>query len=119
MQYDIAEERMHGDLRGRTCAGVAQFRVSVVFSRCATSGDVCSSTCKEEQGYECTVGDLNTKSTCRSVCGNGLISNVEHCDDGKQKGDDGCTAACQITQGWECVGEPSVCGLVRVGTVRE
>ncbi len=44
------------------------------------------------------------------LCGDGFVaSDQEGCDDGNTAGGDGCSATCQIEQGWICTGEPSVC----------
>lgn len=42
-------------------------------------------------------------------CGDGLISGSEACDDGNTQSGDGCSSACEIEEGWECTGEPSLC----------
>jgi cysteine-rich repeat protein len=47
--------------------------------------------------------------TTSSVCGNGVISGPEACDDGDIDSGDGCAASCQIESGWICSGQPSVC----------
>ena len=44
-------------------------------------------------------------------CGNGVIDSGEGCDDGNTAQGDGCDSACQIEDGYNCVGEPSVCTL--------
>lgn len=45
-----------------------------------------------------------------AVCGNGIVEGAEQCDDGSRKGGDGCSADCQIEEGWVCRGvNPSVC----------
>jgi cysteine-rich repeat protein len=44
-----------------------------------------------------------------AVCGNGTLEALEKCDDGNQKGADGCGAACQIEAGFACAGAPSLC----------
>jgi len=36
----------------------------------------------------------------------------EQCDDGDFIIGDGCSDMCQIEDGWECSGEPSVCSLI-------
>ncbi len=43
-------------------------------------------------------------------CGDGLVDGEEECDDGDETGDDGCSASCQIEEGWYCSdAEPSAC----------
>ncbi len=41
-------------------------------------------------------------------CGNGVVDDLEECDDGNVADDDGCEA-CAVQEGWVCDGEPSVC----------
>ncbi|MEM9452651.1 MAG: DUF4215 domain-containing protein [Myxococcota bacterium] len=46
-------------------------------------------------------------------CGDGLISDEsEACDDGNTDDGDGCSAACEIENGFECMDEPSTCASV-------
>ena len=53
------------------------------------------------------------------VCGDGVISGAEACDDSNTAANDGCDAACAIETGFNCTGTPSVCtpicgdGMVR------
>jgi fibro-slime domain-containing protein len=35
-------------------------------------------------------------------CGNGVVDPGEKCDDGNKVGNDGCTAICQVEDGWVC-----------------
>lgn len=41
-------------------------------------------------------------------CGDGVIGDNEACDDGNELPADGCDE-CQLEQGWQCTGSPSVC----------
>ncbi|WP_240808214.1 DVUA0089 family protein [Polyangium spumosum] len=43
------------------------------------------------------------------VCGDGLISGAEACDDGNTAAGDGCDASCAEEAGFMCAGEPSAC----------
>ncbi len=52
------------------------------------------------------VADLSSPG---SVCGDGVIEGQETCDDGGSDGGDGCSSACHVEDGYECIGEPSVC----------
>ena len=45
-----------------------------------------------------------------TMCGDGLVMFSEGCDDGGTMAGDGCDATCQVENGFECTGEPSVCG---------
>jgi cysteine-rich repeat protein len=54
-------------------------------------------------------------------CGNGVIqSNTqtpEQCDDDNRSNDDGCSRDCQIEDGFQCAGEPSICGICGDGEI--
>ncbi|MGV8141968.1 MAG: DUF2341 domain-containing protein [Candidatus Woesearchaeota archaeon] len=52
---------------------------------------------------------LEESSAIQSVCGNGIIEDVEECDDNNIESNDGCSLTCNIEEGYTCVGEPSVC----------
>ncbi len=71
-------------------------------------GDGCDSNCDIEPGWNCTQV-VNKTSNCSQVCGNGIITFSEQCDDGNTKSGDGCNGTCQIEPGWNCSGSPSVC----------
>jgi len=43
------------------------------------------------------------------LCGDGLVTGMEECDDGDTVGGDGCSATCMQEPGWMCTGEPSIC----------
>ena len=57
--------------------------------------------------------------TITPICGDGLVSLGENCDDGGIVAGDGCSMTCTTEQGFTCGGEPSTCapicndGLVR------
>ena len=44
-----------------------------------------------------------------AVCGDGAIAITESCDDGNPDDNDGCSATCTFEDGWDCMGEPTVC----------
>ena len=44
-------------------------------------------------------------------CGDGVIEGAETCDDGNSNEGDGCSSICQVEDGAECNGEPSVCNF--------
>ena len=77
------------------------------------NGDGCSSDCRVEEGYLCSIEQ--EKSVCSPIlCGNGVLDpeNGEKCDDGNRVAGDGCSAICLTERGWSCpVGESgaSVC----------
>lgn len=69
------------------------------------NNDGCTSDCKIEAGWECTVSEIWAISECREVCGNSKRSASEACDDGNTIDGDGCSSSCQIEDGWHCTGE--------------
>jgi cysteine-rich repeat protein len=44
-------------------------------------------------------------------CGDGLIEDLETCDDGNTTAGDGCSASCEVEAGYTCAGTPSVCAI--------
>jgi len=42
-------------------------------------------------------------------CGNGVVANVEACDDGDITGGDGCDDVCEVEDCYTCTGSPSAC----------
>jgi len=52
---------------------------------------------------------FNTSGCTMNTCGNGEINPGEECDDGSTLNSDGCSSNCQIEDGYECNGAPSVC----------
>jgi cysteine-rich repeat protein len=44
-------------------------------------------------------------------CGDGVLEGAETCDDENNTDGDGCSASCQVEEGAECEGEPSVCNF--------
>ncbi|MEM9192756.1 MAG: DUF4215 domain-containing protein [Myxococcota bacterium] len=100
--------------------------------RNTTSGDGCSASCELEAGWECpTVG-----AACRATrCGDGLVAGFELCDDGgvcnggngtactsdadcataadgdtcEPQAGDGCSASCQLEDGFVCPNEGAAC----------
>ena len=60
----------------------------------------------------CVYGYYLSGSTCTaSVCGDGLITSGEECDDGNAVGMDGCSNLCRKENNYDCSGTPSVCFL--------
>jgi fibro-slime domain-containing protein len=59
-------------------------------------GDGCNPFCEVEP--DCTAG------ACVSACGDGIIipGDIEECDDGNTKDDDGCSSTCTVEDGWTC-----------------
>ncbi len=84
-----SEEACDGaDLGGQTCADF--------------SYDGGSLACR----LDCTV---DTSGCTLASCGNGIVEGIEACDDGNTTPLDGCGGNCNIEDGWDCHGQPSVC----------
>ncbi|QSQ17940.1 FG-GAP-like repeat-containing protein [Myxococcus landrumensis] len=49
------------------------------------------------------------ETSLRAVCGDGVLSGFEVCDDGNQLSGDGCNSVCQLEPGYTCTGVPTVC----------
>ncbi len=68
-------------------------------------------------GYEATSAGPYQLDITASVpgCGNGLVGNIELCDDGNMTDGDGCTH-CTVDTGYNCdTSEPSVCQAIGCG----
>lgn len=53
-------------------------------------GDGCAASCEVEAGFEC----LGQGTPCYTVCGDGIVSAAEECDEGSDNGRDTCNADC-------------------------
>lgn len=77
----------------------------------ATSGDGCSASCLVEADFGCS-NDEGDASRCepieRAVCGDGLVSDGEQCDDDGTTPGDGCSDVCEIETDFACptAGQP-------------
>jgi cysteine-rich repeat protein len=60
-------------------------------------------------GQEDEDGDGTGDACDAPECGNGFIEGAEQCDDDDLDNADGCSSTCQIENGFQCSGEPSVC----------
>ena len=65
-------------------------------------------------GASCTVGSqccggVCTGNVCAPVCGDGVVSGTEQCDDHNNAPGDGCSPSCTGEPGYACAGSPSVC----------
>ena len=91
--------------------------------------DGCSDECTVENGYRCHDGDFTVSGnpdTCWLLCGDGALdeegSYKETCDDANTVADDGCSASCEIEDGFECTRENNnadVCALPSVDSKEE
>ncbi|EKX33056.1 hypothetical protein GUITHDRAFT_81797, partial [Guillardia theta CCMP2712] len=61
-----------------------------------------------------TNNSSNSSNTLISVCGDGIKSPSEACDDGNTRPYDGCSSNCTIERLWRCadVNQISVCQLI-------
>ncbi|MBA2540580.1 MAG: tandem-95 repeat protein, partial [Deltaproteobacteria bacterium] len=50
--------------------------------------------------------------TVPRVCGDGIVIAPEECDDDDTDPGDGCSAICEVEDGFDCTGSPSVCTTV-------
>ncbi len=62
--------------------------------------------CQIESGWTCSGAG---SGSCRSICGDGIISITEDCDDNNYFSGDGCSSSCFIERAWSCSGLPSIC----------
>ena len=55
-------------------------------------------------------GDVRPMDAPMMVCGDGVVTGPEQCDDGNTDNDDGCSDVCMIESGYACDdSEPSNC----------
>ncbi len=57
----------------------------------------------------CTQDCRLDTSECTNACGNSYLEAGEECDDGDRENGDGCSSDCEVEEGWECTGSPSLC----------
>jgi len=79
----------------------------------ARSGDGCSNTCAQENGWDCTHMPCG-QTSCTEVCGNGVQTPGEECDDGNTEAGDGCSDVCAMECGYVCdaSSSPQLCATV-------
>ncbi len=79
------------------------------------NGDGCASGCTLEANYTCTGSpSVCTATPGNPICGDGKIqaNSQEVCDDGNTNNGDGCSSACAVESGYNCVADAngkSVC----------
>jgi uncharacterized delta-60 repeat protein len=62
--------------------------------------------------------EIRTDANNCVVCGDGVISGLETCDDGNTTSGDGCSSTCQLESGFECTTTtPSHCDAIPSGLV--
>ena len=60
-----------------------------------------------------TPAAANVDNTAGAVCGDGMTTGDEACDDGGQLAGDGCTGLCLVEEGWSCDNSAtSICSTV-------
>ena len=67
---------------------------------------------KADDGFTCTGGSLTGPSTCRGICGDGVKTGTEQCDNKNQLG---CSTGCKYDKGYTCTGSTgqlSVCSPI-------
>lgn len=76
-----------------------------------------------EPGWACVGGDSGTPSVCTEICGDGVLTKNEECDDGdglravpdEESLLNGCSNECLVVEGWEChsaLGSTSRCNKI-------
>lgn len=75
--------------------------------------------CETDGGYDgffsctSTCSGFDTNCASEEYCGDGKKNGNEFCDDNNTANGDGCSQACQIENGWQCIGvEPSICTVL-------
>jgi cysteine-rich repeat protein len=84
-------------------------------------GDGCDGACRVEDGWvcegepsRCQDEEFGAPDPNTPTCGDGRVNEGEQCDDGNTVPGDGCSAVCQVEEGWFCEGaEPSRCEMRR------
>ncbi|MDX2052781.1 MAG: DUF4215 domain-containing protein [Polyangiaceae bacterium] len=64
-----------------------------------SNSDGCSSTCQAEAGFICAVAG---QACVAEVCGDGIRTAGEECDDHNSSNSDGCSSACDLEAGFTC-----------------
>ncbi len=55
----------------------------------------CTSACDGQMtGYTCSGGDISTPTNCADVCGDGIVTPSQTCDDSNSVPTDGCDSNC-------------------------
>lgn len=60
-------------------------------------------------------GDASDAVDAGDVCGDGVVSGNEACDDGNTDSGDGCDSSCQIETGWACPDAGEACEAASCG----
>jgi cysteine-rich repeat protein len=93
----------------KTWRTLAALVAAAFISACATSEPPAGTDASSTAGDTSTGTGGNGGSGGGSVCGDGIVTGDEACDDTNPEGGDGCDDACALEVGWECAGAPSEC----------
>jgi len=74
--------------------------------RITDNTDGCLYNCTIQRGWSC-IPLQNGTSNCSEVCGNGVKTKTENCDDGGIADGDGCDQNCQYENGFDCTEDDS------------
>ncbi|CAD8170515.1 unnamed protein product [Paramecium octaurelia] len=70
--------------------------------QCQYSCPLDCSDCIHGQCLMCDAGFVLYDNFCTNICGDGILSNLEQCDDGNQSDGDGCSSDCFVENNWIC-----------------
>jgi len=136
---DPAEACDGSELAGATCGDFGFYQGALSCrADCTLDTSGCSQSCgdgeiqpaheqcedQDFQGVTCeslgyTSGPLacdevcaRDESGCVAQCGDGVVNTGQACDDGDTDDGDGCSALCELEEGWDCSGSPTVCSSI-------
>ena len=76
----------------------------------STASATATATTDASSSASSTASSVASTSSGGDLCGDGLVTGTEACDDGNPDMGDGCADNCTIEGGWTCApGDPSVC----------
>lgn len=90
-------------------------RYDNVTSACVNCTAGCNQCLNTGVCISCPTGFRPSLNQCVPICGNGVISGTEACDDGNTNNNDGCSSTCAVEPSYECIGTPSICTLLFCG----
>ncbi|CAD8115591.1 unnamed protein product [Paramecium sonneborni] len=70
--------------------------------QCQYSCPLYCNDCLNGQCYDCDSGFILSQNICINICGDGLLSILEQCDDGNQINGDGCSKTCELESNYIC-----------------
>ncbi|CAD8114585.1 unnamed protein product [Paramecium primaurelia] len=84
--------------------------------QCQYSCPLYCNDCINGQCLMCDIGYILYENMCTNICGDGVLSNLEQCDDGNQNDGDGCSSNCFVEINWICK-QDDVCNYVKYPTL--